>query len=182
MKSTVFLLALMASFSTLALDQDSSYQTNIGGAMIVSDASNSDFTGATGFKIIGGATLYGYFGIEIAYSDMGTFTYKPTDSAVDISQQTEVATLLFLPMDEVFKPYLKIGHASWKAVSTENTLNGKLETDLSGSDIFFGLGVKIGGRFKAFSLELAKYNFSDDDYIDESATTSFSIGFEKRFF
>jgi len=77
-------------------------------------------------------------------------------------------------------PFLKLGVASWNAKLSSKYFSG--EDEMSGSDLFYGIGVKIGYKDTAFILEYIGSNFTFDGAVDdETTTTTMTVGFEVRF-
>lgn len=127
----------------------------------------TDFRGNdTAFKVLTGYSVSKYFAVEAEYVDGGSLEDDVNGLDVAISSDGFIAALIGRwPVNDVFSPYLKLGHAFYDSnikVSSGTTTTSEPSSD---SDLMFGAGLefKLRGRFR-LRAEMEKIKVPDADF------------------
>lgn len=154
------------------------------GVTTTSDVDDSDL----GWKIFGGYNLNQYFGIELAYVDLGEAEINATSTApvagtASISAEADGFTFAGVaryPINERFDVFGKLGGFVWDVEGGGSltvgggTITATAEDD--GTSILFGLGAEYEmGNNIGVRAEWERYEVSSDD-VD-----LFSVGLEYDF-
>lgn len=115
-----------------------------GATGVVASVDNTDL----GWKLFGGYQLNKYFGVEVAYVDMGEFTTDatyttPLGSPVHGSAEGDgglFSVVGTLPVGETFAVFGKMGAFVWDVDATASNSFGMLEDNYNGTTLAYGLG------------------------------------------
>ena len=100
----------------------------------------------TGFKIYGGLQFNQYFGLEVAYVDLGKATYSGTffglpvtGGKVDVSG-VNLSAVGTYPLNPSFALFGKLGLFGWNTKASDVTGGLPFSGKDNGTDVSFGLG------------------------------------------
>ena len=100
----------------------------------------------TGFKIFGGYQFNPYFGLELAWVDLGTAKYSGSFSGFPVTGGT-VKTQGFnfsavgtYPFGSGFAVFGKVGALAWESKQNDTTAGTPFSNKESGGDVSFGIG------------------------------------------
>jgi len=183
---------LPASMLTLSAPASAQGQSDAGwyiGAAYGMTSFDLDTTGITnpsvddsdsGFKIYGGFQFNKHLGAEVGYVDFGKAAVSgsisgiPFTGNIDLTAMT-VAAVGTLPLNESFALFGKVGLWTWDATASVSALGSAGSADDSGTDAFFGAGLRYNlNKNFALTLELEMYD-SDD------SVTMTSVGVRYKF-
>lgn len=199
MKQASLILVCFIFLTGVAIAQETKWYIGAGYGMSDIDTGVSGLTGtasldedSSGFKIFGGFKFNEYFGLEIAYVDLGeaelkgnngdTFAidgvaYNFTANSVVITGEMETIALeavLFLPLEKItgndsyklVTPFIKVGLHFWDAeYSVSASTLSKTTADDDGSDIVFGAGFNFN-IVKNLSIRAEWERFTADEDLD----------------
>ena len=141
-----------------------------------------------GWKIFGGYNINKYFGLELAYVDLGeadaniTVT-APTAATVNATAEGDgftIAGIARYPVSEQFDVFGKVGAFVWDTEVTASVASGATTAAISagdnGTDVMFGFGAEyeIANNF-GIRAEWERYKLNGDD------ADLFSLGLEYDF-
>ncbi len=147
----------------------------IGGSFGQSSVDASGYNKPTAYKLFGGLRNKN-FGIEAGYHNLGKFSI-PTifGDANTTVKGFEISGVGFLPLNEKFELFAKVGAFAWNVDSTVSSLN--LSASDSGTDLTYGLGAEFK-VMQDFSLRAEYQKFVK---ISDSDVSSISLGAAYRF-
>ena len=188
---TAFAVILPAAFlavSAPAAAQQSDMGLYIGGAYGMSSF-DIDTTGITnpsvddsdsGFKIFGGYQFSRNWGVEVGYVDFGKAGLSGSMLGIPFTGDLGVTALTVagtgtMPMNESFSLLGKVGMWNWDAKASVAALGTAGSASDSGTDLFFGVGLRYN-LSKNLGLQLEVEQYSGDDSI-----TYTSLGLRYKF-
>jgi len=188
---TAFAVILPAAFLTVsapAAAQQSDMGFYIGGAYGMSSF-DIDTTGITnpsvddsdsGFKIFGGYQFSRNWGVEVGYVDFGKAGISGSTLGIPFTGDLGVTALTVagtgtMPMNESFSLLGKVGMWNWDAKANVAALGTAGSASDSGTDLFFGVGLRYN-LSKNLGLQLEVEQYSGDDSI-----TYTSLGLRYKF-
>jgi len=188
---TAFAVILPAAFLTVsapAAAQQSDMGFYIGGAYGMSSF-DIDTTGITnpsvddsdsGFKIFGGYQFSRNWGVEVGYVDFGKAGISGSILGIPFTGDLGVTALTVagtgtMPMNESFSLLGKVGMWNWDAKANVAALGTAGSASDSGTDLFFGVGLRYN-LSKNLGLQLEVEQYSGDDSI-----TYTSLGLRYKF-
>lgn len=188
---TAFAVILPAAFlaiSAPAAAQQSDMGFYIGGAYGMSsfDIDTAGITNPSvddsdsGFKIFGGYQFSRNWGVEVGYVDFGKAGIRgsilgtPFNGDLGVTALT-VAGTGTMPMNESFSLLGKVGIWNWDAKASVAALGTVGTASDSGTDLFFGVGLRYN-LSKNLGLQLEVEQYSGDDSI-----TYTSLGLRYKF-
>ena len=188
---TAFAVILPAAFlavSAPAAAQQSDMGFYIGGAYGMSSF-DIDTTGITnpsvddsdsGFKIFGGYQFSRNWGVEVGYVDFGKAGISGSILGIPFTGDLGVTALTVagtgtMPMNESFSLLGKVGMWNWDAKANVAALGTAGSASDSGTDLFFGVGLRYN-LSKNLGLQLEVEQYSGDDSI-----TYTSLGLRYKF-
>jgi OOP family OmpA-OmpF porin len=188
---TAFAVILPAAFlavSAPAAAQQSDMGLYIGGAYGMSSF-DIDTTGITnpsvddsdsGFKIFGGYQFSRNWGVEVGYVDFGKAGISGSMLGIPFTGDLGVTALTVagtgtMPMNESFSLLGKVGMWNWDAKASVAALGTAGSASDSGTDLFFGVGLRYN-LSKNLGLQLEVEQYSGDDSI-----TYTSLGLRYKF-
>lgn len=101
----------------------------------------------TGFKIFGGYQFNPYFGLELAWVDLGTAKYSGSFAGFPVtggSVKTDgfnFSAVGTYPFGSGFAVFGKVGAFAWESRQNDVTAGTPFSNKESGGDVFFGVGV-----------------------------------------
>jgi len=124
----------------------SSFENDITTGLITSGTVD---TTSSGFKLFGGYQFNEYFGLELAYVDLGKATYSGSFFGAPVTGgKVEVWGLNLsavgtLPLNPTFSLFGKVGLFAWEAKAKDTTGGVPFSDTVSGGDFSFGAGVNV---------------------------------------
>jgi len=124
----------------------SSFENDITTGLITSGTVD---TKSSGFKLFGGYQFNEYFGLELAYVDLGKATYSGSFFGAPVTGgKVEVWGLNLsavgtLPLNPTFSLFGKVGLFAWEAKAKDTTGGVPFSDTVSGGDFSFGAGVSV---------------------------------------
>jgi OOP family OmpA-OmpF porin len=155
--TTIIAAAVLALGAGITAPQASAQGFYVGGSVGRSDADDSNavpdlITSGTvdgkdsGYKIFGGYQFNPYFGLELAWVDLGTASYSGSFSGLPVTGGT-VKTSGFnfsavgtWPVGAGFALFGKVGAFAWESRQSDVTGGAPFSTKENGGDVSFGLG------------------------------------------
>ena len=101
----------------------------------------------TGFKIFGGYQFNQYFGLELAYVDLGkasysgTFLGAPVTGGAVETWGVNFSAVGTLPLGSNFALFGKVGFFTWESEASDTTGGVPFSGTEDGTDVSYGLGV-----------------------------------------
>jgi OOP family OmpA-OmpF porin len=188
---TAFAVILPAAFlavSAPAAAQQSDMGLYIGGAYGMSsfDIDTAGITNPSvddsdsGFKIFGGYQFSRNWGVEVGYVDFGKAGLSGSMLGIPFTGDLGVTALTVagtgtMPMNESFSLLGKVGMWNWDAKASVAALGTAGSASDSGTDLFFGVGLRYN-LSKSLGLQLEVEQYSGDDSI-----TYTSLGLRYKF-
>jgi OOP family OmpA-OmpF porin len=188
---TAFAVILPAAFlavSAPAAAQQSDMGLYIGGAYGMSsfDIDTAGITNPSvddsdsGFKIFGGYQFSRNWGVEVGYVDFGKAGISGSILGIPFTSDLGVTALTVagtgtMPMNESFSLLGKVGMWNWDAKASVAALGTAGSASDSGTDLFFGVGLRYN-LSKNLGLQLEVEQYSGDDSI-----TYTSLGLRYKF-
>jgi len=188
---TAFAVILPAAFlavSAPAAAQQSDTGFYIGGAYGMSsfDIDTAGITNPSvddsdsGFKIFGGYQFSRNWGVEVGYVDFGKAGLSGSMLGIPFTGDLGVTALTVagtgtMPMNESFSLLGKVGMWNWDAKASVAALGTAGSASDSGTDLFFGVGLRYN-LSKNLGLQLEVEQYSGDDSI-----TYTSLGLRYKF-
>ena len=185
MKTTRLLAAALLVLAGLVAASGTSAQPGfyIGASGGKSDFDNDIATGlitsgtvdtqSSGFKIFGGYQFNDYFGLDIAYVDLGKATYSGSYYGVPVTGgKVEVWGLNLsavgtYPFNSTFAVFGKVGLFVWEANAKDTTGGIPFSDTVGGGDFSFGVGLSV--RFTknlSARIEWERFGLSGSDYYN----------------
>lgn len=99
-----------------------------------------------GFKIFGGYQFNHYFGVELAYVDLGTLNYRGTSAGIPVTGGSadtwgiNVSVVGILPLNPSFALFGKVGAFVWEANARDRLAGAPFFFEADGTDVSFGVG------------------------------------------
>jgi OOP family OmpA-OmpF porin len=154
---TIIAAAVLALSGLVAASQASAQGFYIGGSVGRSDADDSNAvpdlitSGSadgtdTGFKIFGGYQFNPYFGLELAWVDLGTAKYSgsfagfPVTGGTVKTQGFNFSAVGTYPFGSGFAVFGKIGAFAWESKQNDVTAGIPFSNKENGGDVSFGIG------------------------------------------
>lgn len=185
---TALLFAALAAVASPALAQQPAPGWYMGAAygMTSFDLDTTGVTNAavddsdSGFKIFGGYEFTKNWAAEVGYVDFGKAGVSGSVLGIPFSGDVGVTAFTFagvgtMPLNESFSLFGKVGLWAWDAKVNVSTGLGAGSADDSGTDLFFGGGLRYNlNKNLALTLEVELYD-SDD------SVTMTSVGVRYKF-
>lgn len=186
MKTTSLLAAALLALAGLVAASRASAQPGfyVGASGGKSDFDNDIATGlitsgtvdtqSSGFKIFGGYQFNDYFGLDIAYVDLGKANYSGSYFGAPVTGgKVEVWGLNLsavgtYPLNSTFAVFGKIGLFAWEAKAKDTTGGIGFSDTLNGADFSLGAGFRV--RFtKNLSgrIEWERFGLGGSDYYHD---------------
>lgn len=158
MRATTTIVAMVLAFGTLVAPSQAPAQGfYVGGSVGRSDADDSNAvpdlitSGSvdgtdTGFKIFGGYQFNPYFGLELAWVDLGTAKYSGSFSGFPVTggsvktQGFNFSAVGTYPFGSGFAVFGKVGAFAWESKQNDVTAGTPFSNKESGGDVSFGVG------------------------------------------
>lgn len=105
---------------------------------------------SSGWKIFGGYNLIKYFGVELTYYDLGSYSESSDEFSLDSDIEVfDLAARGILPLGERFALFARLGYSSVQVDVREQGLLGSVSADGTDWRLLYGIGVglKLGKRF-----------------------------------
>lgn len=137
-------------------------------------------TQSSGFKIFGGYQFNDYFGLDIAYVDLGKATYSGSYFGTPVTGgKVEVWGLNLsavgtYPLNSTFAVFGKVGLFAWEAKAKDTTGGIPFSDTVGGGDLSFGAGLSI--RFTknlSARVEWERFGLTGSDY---GSSYSYDLG------
>jgi len=135
----------------------------------------------SGFKIFGGFQFTKHWGAEVGYVDFGKAGISGSVLGIPFTSDVGVTALTFagtgtLPLSENFALLGKVGLANWDAEVSVSALGLGGSTSDSGTDMFFGVGLRYSfNKNLSVQLEFEQYE-TDADSVNMT-----SVGLRYKF-
>lgn len=105
---------------------------------------------SSGFKIFGGYQFSPYFGLDLAFVDLGKASYSGSYFGTPVTGGTaslwglNVSAVGTVPLNEAFAVFGKIGLFAWEAKARDTTGGFPFSATENGGDFSWGLGFSYG--------------------------------------
>jgi OOP family OmpA-OmpF porin len=154
---TIIAAAVLALSGLVAASQASAQGFYVGGSVGRSDADDGNavpdlITSGTvdgtdtGFKIFGGYQFSQYFGLELAWVDLGKATYSGTFAGFPVTggsiktQGFNFSAVGTYPFGSGFAVFGKVGAFAWESKQNDVTAGIPFSNKENGGDVSFGIG------------------------------------------
>ena len=153
----LFATAVLVLSGMVAASQASAQAFYIGGSVGKSDIDDEITTGLitsgsvdgkdTGFKIFGGYQFNQYFGLDLAYVDLGKASYSGSFFGTPVTGGKvevwglNISAVGTLPLNPSFSLFGKVGLFSWEAEASDVTGGVPFSAKDDGADLSIGLGL-----------------------------------------
>lgn len=135
----------------------------IGASIGQSDVDVSGYDQATSFQLFGGMSLSQYFGLEVAYTNLGEFDNNSTLQTVEVDG-FELTAVGSFPVTNHIDLFGEAGLYAWNMDITATGLGSGSD---DGTDLTYGVGAKFQvAQPLKLHVEYQRYNNIDDEDID----------------
>ena len=182
--------ALAQGFYIGASAGSSSFDNDIAYGLITSGSVDKS---SSGYKLYVGYEFNQYFGLEVAYVDLGKAGYSGSYFGAPVTGGTvevwglNLSAVGTLPLNSTFAVFGKVGLFGWEAKSKDTTGGVPFSDVVSGADFSFGAGLRVR-VYKNLSAHvewerfgLTGYDYGYDHGYDLGNADLLSVGLAYRF-